>query len=192
MVAEAITPVALRILRAEDLEILLSLGWRRSYERGDTLFAAGERIEQVMLVEQGTLEVVEVADGRESTVRVIRAGEAIGIESLGEPRAAEQAIRAATDTIAIVFRPQEWEKLLESQPQVAARVAWAVAAAGAPAHPRLRESGPRRATMPAMAIRPDDPLSTHARPTPHPADEATRSRRRGRGSDRAADRRAQR
>ena len=165
MVAETITPVALRILRAEDLELLLSLGWRRSYERGETLLAAGERIEQVTLVEQGTLEVVDVADGRETTVRVIGAGEAIGIEALGEARAAEQAIRAATDTIAIVFRPREWEKLLESHPQVAARVAWALAAAGAterrpaaPAEPTVGAAP--RAEVPASVARAIGELET--------------------------------
>jgi extracellular factor (EF) 3-hydroxypalmitic acid methyl ester biosynthesis protein len=117
MVVETTPPGALRYLEGEDLERLLSLGLLRSYAAGDTLYAPGERIAELVLVEEGELDVAGAGGSQR-----LGPGHWFGGRALAGAPAAEETVRAASDLTAIVLSLAAMEHLAQQQPEVAARL----------------------------------------------------------------------
>lgn len=110
-------------LRSDDLEVLLNLNFRRAYERGEVVVAAGETVDRVYLVEAGTLCVDERPTGE---LRYLRPGQVFGSTTLLQHRAAQHSVIAIEDVIAISLSAKELEWLIEAQPAVAARLSQAL------------------------------------------------------------------
>ena len=111
-------------LRPEDLEILLNLNFRRAYERGEVVIAAGEPVDRFYLVETGALCVDERPHGEP---RYLKPGQVIGSTALLQHRVAQHSVVATEDVIAISLNAKELDWLGEAEPGVAARVARALA-----------------------------------------------------------------
>jgi CRP-like cAMP-binding protein len=116
----------LELLRPEDLEILLNLNFRRAFERGEVVIAAGEKVDRFYLVEEGALMVA--ADPR-GEPRYIRSGQVIGSTSLLQGRASPYDVIAQDDLIALSLTPKELDWLIEAEPSVAARLLRCLSAA---------------------------------------------------------------
>lgn len=113
----------LSCLRSEDLEVLLNLNYRRAYERGDVVVAAGETVDRIYLVEAGALCVDERPRGE---VRFLRPGQVFGSTTLLQHRAAQHSVVATEDVVAISLTAKELEWLIEAQPGVGGRLAQAL------------------------------------------------------------------
>jgi SAM-dependent methyltransferase len=124
MAIETCFPGALQHLDGQDLDLLLSLGYRRSYSAGDTLLARGERLEQVTIVEDGAL-AVEAAGGE---TRLLEPGELFGAAALATRGTTDESARAATDLTALVFSLTDLEALARNHPEAAARLCLGLAA----------------------------------------------------------------
>jgi len=110
-------------LRADDLEVLLNLNFRRAYERDDVVVAAGETVDRIYLVETGSLCVDERPAGE---VRFLRPGQVFGSTTLLQHRVAQHSVVATEDVIAISLTAKELEWLIEGQPGVGGRLAQAL------------------------------------------------------------------
>ena len=126
MDSETIAHHVLGMLRPEDLEVLLNLNFRRPFERGDLLVAAGESVDRFYLIEEGALRVE--GDGQ-AEPRFLRPGQVYGSSSLLQPRPSPFNVTAVEDGIAIIMTPAELEWLTEAEPAAAARLARTVAGA---------------------------------------------------------------
>jgi extracellular factor (EF) 3-hydroxypalmitic acid methyl ester biosynthesis protein len=106
-------------LRPNDLEVLLNLNFRRPYERGDVVIAAGELVDRFYLLEEGTLEVE--ADGGTET-RYLRPGHVLGSTTVLQHRNSASNVTARDDVIVISLTNRELDWLVEAEPAVAARL----------------------------------------------------------------------
>lgn len=126
MVVDTTPPGALRYLEVEDLELLLSLSLLRSYASGDTLYAPGERVVELVLVEEGELEVAGAGAARR-----LGPGDCFGEYALAGAPAAEETVRAASDLTAVVLSLAAMERLAREHPEVASRLYLGLVAQGA-------------------------------------------------------------
>jgi hypothetical protein len=115
----------LGMLRVEDLEILLNLNFRRAYERGDVVVAAGETVDRFYLVEEGVLHV-DVSP--EADPRYLRPGHVCGSTSLIQQRPALHRVTVVEDAILLTLSAKELDWLVEAEPAVAARLMRCLAA----------------------------------------------------------------
>jgi CRP-like cAMP-binding protein/SAM-dependent methyltransferase len=118
MTLDIALPGALRQLQESDLELLLSLGFMRSFSAGDTLYARGERLEQILVIEEGAVEVLLPEDDR----YFLGPGDVFGGGLMAGASAAEESLRAASDVSAIVLTAETVEELARSQTEPAARL----------------------------------------------------------------------
>lgn len=123
---EAIARRVLGMLRAEDLEMLLNLGFRRAFERGEVIVAAGENVTSFYLIEQG---VVRVDDAPPNGPRYLNPGQAFGSTSLIYTRSIPYNILAHEDAIVLMLDARNLDWLMEAEPAVAARLMRALSSA---------------------------------------------------------------
>ncbi len=157
MEGEELAARVLGILRPEDLEVLLNLSYRRPFERGECLIAAGEAVERFYLVEQGRLRV-EPESGEH---RYLLPGQVFGSTSvLIQSRLSSATVCAEEDVIAISMSPQELDWLTEAEPAVAARLLRCLAGAVAARNVNLP---PGAGAQPAPPAQPREEPSVLAR-----------------------------
>lgn len=113
------------VLNYEEKKLIRKAGMEMNYPKGHTLFSAGDLADRIYLVEDGYVKIYRIAsDGRRVTVGCIRSpGELMGLaETLyhGERTCFAGAIN---DVKAIVVRKSRFEELLETEPQLAIKVA---------------------------------------------------------------------
>lgn len=140
MAIETLLPGALRYLDGRDLDLLLSLGYRRSFLAGETLHARGERVDTVTIVEEGEIEV--------EGARRLGPGEIFGASALAGGGPAEGAVRAATDVAAVTVSLSDLEALARDSPEAAARLCMGLAtqlAVGRVVPPAEPPEGPAQA-----------------------------------------------
>jgi len=123
---EQLATQVLGFLRPEDLEVLLNLNFRRPYERGEVVLAAGEVVDRFYLVETGSLCVDERPRGQP---RYLRSGQIIGSTALLQHRVAQFNVVALDEVIAISLSAKELDWLTEAEPAVAARLTRALVSA---------------------------------------------------------------
>jgi len=117
----------LGLLKGEDLELLLSLNFRRAFERGELLVATGEMVDRFYLMEDGLLRLEGDPSGEP---RFLRPGQVMGTTaSLIAPRPSDHDVRVADDSIAITLTAGEMDWLTGAQPAAAARLMRAIGAA---------------------------------------------------------------
>lgn len=116
----------LAILRPEDLEILLNLNFRRAFERGEVVVAAGEPVERFYLVEEGHLRVT--GPGTDEA-RFVARGQVFGSTSILVQRPAQHTVTAVDDVIVLTLTPRELLWLEDAEPGIAARVSRTLASA---------------------------------------------------------------
>lgn len=107
-----------------DLELLLRLNHRVAYEPEEVIVAAGEPVERLFLVEQGTFRVGAASDGHN---RVLTRGQVFGSTSLLERRVAEHQVVAATHAAAVAVSADDLEWLYQAEPETAGRLWKAIA-----------------------------------------------------------------
>jgi hypothetical protein len=126
MDADLLKARVLGMLHADDLEILLNLNFRRPFERGDVVVAAGEKVDRFYLVEEGVLRVEAEAGGEP---RFLHPGQVFGSTSVLVDRPCPSNIVAQEDSIVLTATPKEIDWLTEAEPAVAARLLKSLAAA---------------------------------------------------------------
>ncbi len=156
MATDTAPPGALRYVAAEDLDLLLSLGHRRSFSAGETIYARGERVEEAVLVEVGEVEVV-TGEGDRLT---LGAGDVFGAGALAGGATADVSLRAASDVVAVVAGPRALESLVREYPGTAARLCLGLAVQLARTVAQLGSdglAGPPRAGAPTSETSPAVP-----------------------------------
>lgn len=143
-------------LKPDDLELLLNLGYRRAFERGDVVLAAGETVPGFYLVEEGLIRV-SAPEGP----RYLRPGQVFGSTSLIQQRPGEHNLVAQEDAIVLTLTPSDLDWLIEAEPAVAARVLRALASALAARNVNV-PAGAGATPEPVAALSPASPLSRFA------------------------------
>lgn len=127
MINDELRAHVLGILRPEDLELLLNLNFRRAFERGELIVAAGEKVDRFYLMEEGTFRLDGDPSGQP---RFLRPGQVMGSTSaLIAARPSDHNVRAIDDVIAVTMTGAEIDWLIGAEPTVAARLLKAVGAA---------------------------------------------------------------
>src|SRR5262245_16317403 len=98
MAMEMAFPGALRYLEDEDLSLFLSLGHLRSFTAGETFYAHGERLDRLVILEEGEVEVVRPGGER----YYLGPGDVVGAGLLVGAGPSEEVVRAVGDVAAIV------------------------------------------------------------------------------------------
>ncbi|MFT5067049.1 MAG: CRP/FNR family transcriptional regulator [Yoonia sp.] len=99
---------------------LEAMKYYRSYEAGQTIMWAGDRMEFVASVVDGTATIQHlVEDGRKQTVGLLLPSDFIGRPGR---ETALYDVTAITDVTLCCFRRREFEKLVESTPHIAQRM----------------------------------------------------------------------
>src|SRR4051812_27789686 len=119
MDADLLKARVLGMLHADDLEILLNLNFRRPFERGEVVVAAGEKVDRFYLVEEGTLGV-EAEGGGEP--RFLHPGQVFGSTSVLLDRPCPTNVIAQEDSIVLTASPRDLDWLTEAEPAVASRL----------------------------------------------------------------------
>jgi signal transduction histidine kinase len=81
---------------------------------GEELFAEGSHGEQAYVIEEGQLEVLKNADGRDVLLYVVEPGALIGEMALLEHRPRMASIRARTDSVLYAIHQEQFDQLLDS------------------------------------------------------------------------------
>jgi CRP-like cAMP-binding protein len=105
------------MLSPEDAADLVGLGRRRLYRKGSVIFSEGDRSEWVAYLVKGSVKAsCFAADGRETVMNVVGAGELLGDLSAidGEPRSA--SVVAMENTEAVVVQAPDFARFLEEHP----------------------------------------------------------------------------
>lgn len=126
MDTEELSTRVLGQLRADDFELLLNLNFRRPFQSGEVVFAAGENVDRFYLVEAGTLRVEGLG---ETEPRYLRPGQVIGSTSVLLRRPAYHTVTALEDVIVLSLSQKELDWLIDAEPAVAARLCRALACA---------------------------------------------------------------
>jgi CRP-like cAMP-binding protein len=133
-------------LAPSDAADLIRLGRRRTYRKGSVIFSEGDRSDWVAYVVKGSVKAsCFAADGRETVMNVVGAGELLGDLSAidGEPRSA--SVVAMETTEAVVVQAEDFSRFLEEHP------AATVALLRTVTH-RLRLSDRRRAEFGSLDV----------------------------------------
>jgi CRP-like cAMP-binding protein len=133
-------------LSPEDAADLVRLGNRRVYRKGSVIFSEGDRSEWVAYLVKGSVKAsCFSADGRETVMNVVGAGELLGDLSAidGEPRSA--SVVAMETSEAVVVQGPDFTRFLEEHP------AATVALLRTVTH-RLRLSDRRRAEFGSLDV----------------------------------------
>ena len=105
---------------SDELAVLESIKYYRSYEAGQTIVWGGDRLEFVASVVSGTATIEQLAeDGRKQTVGLLLPSDFIGRP--GRSTAAYD-VSAVTDVTLCCFRRNQFEDLLENTPHVTQRM----------------------------------------------------------------------
>ena len=158
MDADVLASRVLGLLRPDDLEILLNLNFRRAFERGDVVVAAGETVDRFYLVEQGVLRLEPESPEQP---RFFRPGQVLGSTSLIRERPSPYNVTAVDDVIALTLSARDIDWLIEAEPAAAARLLQCLATAlaarnvrlpvGADAQPELRLERPQPSALARLA-----------------------------------------
>lgn len=116
----------LQQLPPEEVKAILPFVNRRSYRKGTTLFRQGEPGDSLIIVERGQVEIVDVRGGGR-VVATLGENEVVGEMALltGEPRSAMAL--AATDLRIWLILKEDFDRVLETSPHLAAAVKLLVA-----------------------------------------------------------------
>ncbi|MCC7262301.1 MAG: cyclic nucleotide-binding domain-containing protein [Candidatus Latescibacteria bacterium] len=111
----------LQQLPPEEVRAILPFVTRRSYRKGTTLFRQGEPGDSLIIVERGQVEIVDVRGGGR-IVATLGENEVVGEMALltGEPRSAMAL--AATDLKIWLILKEDFDRVLETSPHLAAAV----------------------------------------------------------------------
>ncbi len=100
-------------LSEEDLRHLCLHAGTRTLSEGEMLFDEGSPGDSAYIVEEGQLEIIKTASGREVLLNVSGPGQVIGEMALLEDHPRMASVRARTDCKLIVISKEEFEHLLE-------------------------------------------------------------------------------
>lgn len=131
-----VDPVALlrksSLLGALDEEDLVSLARRsrlRRYRRGQVLFTEGDPADAVLIIAEGRLKVLVIADdGREHLVNIAEVGETIGELALADAGPRSATVEALDEAVVLVVDPAAVQELIRERPMVAQRLLGALGA----------------------------------------------------------------
>jgi extracellular factor (EF) 3-hydroxypalmitic acid methyl ester biosynthesis protein len=112
-------------LTPTDLEILLNLNFRRAFERGELLVAAGENVDRFFLIEDG---VLRLDDAPKKEPRFLRPGQVFGSTSFLLERPSTCNVTGVEDGIVLTLNRKDLDWLIEVEAATAARLMRALAA----------------------------------------------------------------
>jgi CRP-like cAMP-binding protein len=112
----------MRHLPADQIEPLLQSIRDRTLKAGGIVFRAGDAGDALFIVARGKVEVLKPGGDDAGAIAVLGPGQAFGEMALlsGEPRTA--TIRAAEDTELLAIAKDDFERLVENDPQMAEAV----------------------------------------------------------------------
>jgi CRP/FNR family transcriptional regulator, cyclic AMP receptor protein len=108
-------------LTAEETYLLAQRILERAFERGETVYAAGEASEAVMFLLTGSMRLYGLAGKQEFTFDVLRAGTIVGIASLMESTHDEYAVALEPSRVGVLGLSDLWH-LVRQNPEVNARL----------------------------------------------------------------------
>lgn len=112
-----------RVLLPEECEIVEKKMSVSQVKAGTVIYKEGEHAKSVCFVAEGKLDVVKKDDkGKEFTVATLAKGQCVGEMAMIDGMIRSATIRAATDASIVIFRRDDFEKLLEEQPAIGIKI----------------------------------------------------------------------
>lgn len=125
--AESITSLLPKLevfnfLEEADYETIEKYMFKYDYEEGAYVFKEGTHGGYMFFIVEGSVEVIKQFDTKKHTIAELGPGRSVGEMSLidGAPRSA--TVRAREDLTLIVLKREDFQKMLEEQPEVANRI----------------------------------------------------------------------
>ncbi len=116
-------------LDEEDLVRLARRSRLRRYRRGQVLFTEGDPADAVVIVAEGRLKVLVIADdGREHVVNIAEAGDTIGELALADAGPRSATVEALDETVVMVVDRAVVEEMIRERPEVARKLLRALGA----------------------------------------------------------------
>ncbi len=116
-------------LDEEDLVRLARRSRLRRYRRGQVLFTEGDPADAVLIVAEGRLKVLVIADdGREHVVNIAEIGDTIGELALADAGPRSATVEALDETVVMVVDRVVVEEMIRERPEVAQRLLRALGA----------------------------------------------------------------
>jgi CRP/FNR family cyclic AMP-dependent transcriptional regulator len=116
-------------LDEEDLVRLARRSRLRRYRRGQVLFTEGDPADAVLIVAEGRLKVLVIADdGREHVVNIAEVGDTIGELALADAGPRSATVEALDETVVMVVDRAVVEEMIRERPVVAQKLLRALGA----------------------------------------------------------------
>ena len=107
-------------LDEEDLIRLARRSRLRRYRRGQILFTEGDPADAVVIVAEGRLKVLVIADdGREHVVNIAEVGDTLGELALADAGPRSATVEALDETVVMVVDRSVVEEMIRERPVVA-------------------------------------------------------------------------
>ena len=109
-------------LEDNELEKFLAFAEEKTYSRGSIIIEEGSEGRALYIIKSGTVEVTKIDGALESELCKLFAGEHIGEMSLVEDVKTSARVKAYNDVVCLAIPKKEFQKLLESDYKIAAKV----------------------------------------------------------------------
>ncbi|HEX6385890.1 MAG TPA: CoA-binding protein [Anaerolineae bacterium] len=106
-------------LPEDDLARLCEMVEEVQLPAGDFLFAEGSPGDRAYVIQEGHVEIIKFASGREVLLAVRSSGDVIGEMSVLEEAPRMASVRARTDVVALAIHKDQFEYLLKTSPSAA-------------------------------------------------------------------------
>jgi len=109
-------------LEDRELEKFLAIAEEKKFAKGAIIIEEGTEGKALYIVKNGTVEVTKIDGALESELGKLFAGEHFGEMSLVDDARTSARVKAYNDLVCLVIPRSEFQKLLESDDQIAAKV----------------------------------------------------------------------
>ncbi|NLE68533.1 MAG: Crp/Fnr family transcriptional regulator [Lentisphaerae bacterium] len=110
-------------LSGQNLASVAALIRRREYPKGEILFAEGDRLDDLVIVNAGSVKAYTIApDGREQILYVFSEGDFFGERNLFDGRTAPYTLQALEEVKTCAFSREDFRALIADHPDIALAV----------------------------------------------------------------------
>lgn len=110
-------------LNPQEMEEISASIIHRSYQKGEAIYLAGERTEQLFIINQGRVKISKISEmGKEQIIRILGEGDFIDELSIFTHSPAKNNAQALEATIMCVIEGERVKNIIEKNPALALKI----------------------------------------------------------------------
>lgn len=109
-------------LAKDECQVLTTVMKVRALKDGEVLVKEGEADNTLFVLIAGKLDVYSNIDNKETKVYSMKVGEVAGTRAFVDRATRKATLKASGDTIVYTLKPEEFEKLLDTQPRIVYKI----------------------------------------------------------------------